>query len=106
MSGPGNLYDTTDAWAIIDVHVISQHSLSHVHLASKKSSFVPNCNVTSQLTGIFTTMVHARDKESTNLTDQGVAALGEGMVSVLFNTQTTDESIVVRDLSVMCIVGF
>lgn len=41
-------------------------------------------------------MVHARDRELSSLTGQGISALGEGMVSVLANAKTTDESTVVN----------
>ena len=56
----------------------------------------------SELTESFTEMVHSRDEDSATLSGQGVAALGEGMTSVLFNAKTTDEKAVVWKCEVFC----
>ena len=55
-----------------------------------------------QLTEQFTGMIHARDKELSTLTGQGISALGEGLVSVLANAKTFDESVMVTHLFTSC----
>ncbi|XP_070186772.1 polycystin-1-like protein 2 [Littorina saxatilis] len=51
----------------------------------------PTKDGVTALTERFTKMVQSRDKETENLTGQGIAALGEGMATILYNSEVADD---------------